>query len=459
MYIIYHFYSIFSNNFPNRKYKRRQKKSIEFPKFNIIDEKISLTEHSNILNEYQEELKFLALKRKNPDSLENSQIFKEVSTRDSDIIICVDNNIEDQNSEEKEFKSKNLNIKNENNIDIFNLINLNNSLFNKIGSNFKKVSNFVEMSKIDKQKNNFIQETGKSNFKKVTNNKVSKNSLLNYLINRFYHSNFAHGNLEKLIEKINNIIINNNNEKINCLENSFNSDFNNENNFIHKKDKFSYLNLLNENLNKNYISSLSLTSNNDFIKTIIYISNKCSIKGETIENNLTKLLEQSHELLNKLKNKNHNEAENFDLNLMKNVIYNKEIRKRLKLNFRFLKYLNKNVFSKFLIDENNLENKFGSLINNKKDEHEYSKKFFKKLGKPGYFNCFILLYFLLGAIYINNSNITLSENELFSLIPYFMLLKKKKSNKLNKRKKMKLKKVSNNVLKNNNIIRINLEDI
>ena len=79
-----------------------KKSANKYSKLNIIDEKISLTEHSNILNEYKDELKFLSLKRKNPESLDNSQIFKEASTRESDIVICVDNRTDEQNYEEKE---------------------------------------------------------------------------------------------------------------------------------------------------------------------------------------------------------------------------------------------------------------------------------------------------------------------------------------------------------------------
>ena len=85
------------------------------PKF--IEEKISSTEHLNILNEYQEELKYLSLNKKNTDSPENSQILKDSSTRDTDIVICVESNspetnekIDDNdNSEIKKFKLQNYN--------------------------------------------------------------------------------------------------------------------------------------------------------------------------------------------------------------------------------------------------------------------------------------------------------------------------------------------------------------
>ena len=103
-----------------------------------------------------------------------------------------------------------------------------------------------------------------------------------------------------------------------------------------------------------------------------------------------------------------------------------------------------------------INNKICSLINSQ-DEPKDSK-ILKKLDKPDTRNFFLLIYFLIGAIYINNSNSFLSENELFSFIPYFMSFWKKKSAKIQKKKKKKFKKI-NKVEQSNNIIRINLEDI
>ena len=451
--------SLLNYYFSNRKTKKGCKKSAnKYSKLNIIDEKISLTEHSNILNEYKDELKFLSLKRKNPESLDNSQIFKEASTRESDIVICVDNRTDEQNYEEKEFKINN----NENQSNIFDLLNLNNSLFNKIGPNFKKISSFIETSNFEKQKNNYYQEKEKTyldDLKKIANNIDNKKSFINYFINLFYHSNLVNGAMENLIELINNLIINNN-SKNSSLNDSFNIDFNKEssdNNFNNKKDKFSHLKTLNEKVSSNnYPSLLSLTSDNDYFKSIMSIYNKYSSNGEKTEKNLTKLLlEENLKLYNKLKNVDKNEGEKFDLNILKTMLTNKQIRKKVKSNFKFMKSLKKIKFNS-IPNLDVINNKISSLINSQ-DEPKDSK-ILKKLDKPDTRNFFLLIYFLIGAIYINNSNSFLSENELFSFIPYFMSFWKKKSAKIQKKKKKKFKKI-NKVEQSNNIIRINLEDL
>ena len=46
----------------------------------------------NILNDYQDELKFLMLNKKNEESTDNFQTLKDSSTRDTDIVICVESN-------------------------------------------------------------------------------------------------------------------------------------------------------------------------------------------------------------------------------------------------------------------------------------------------------------------------------------------------------------------------------
>ena len=138
--------------------------------------------------------------------------------------------------------------------------------------------------------------------------------------------------------------------------------------------------------------------------------------------------------------------------MLKNILKNKQIRKKIKSNFKFLEAITKKDFNQFF-DVDCLDKNICSLINDQNGKK--TAKIVKKLGKPGVFNFFLLIYFLLGTNYINNSNLSLSENELISLVPYFMTFRKNRSHK---KKKIKLKKVGK-VTKINNIIRINLEDI
>ena len=84
-----------SLNYTFNNRKRYNRKRIFAKKYfhpNNIDEKISSTEHLNILNEYKDEIKGLLLNKKNSESSDNSQIIKDTSTRDSDIVICVESN-------------------------------------------------------------------------------------------------------------------------------------------------------------------------------------------------------------------------------------------------------------------------------------------------------------------------------------------------------------------------------
>ena len=164
--------------FKNRKrYIRKQEmaKKCFHPKF--IEEKISSTEHLNILNEYQEELKYLSLNKKNTDSPENSQILKDSSTRDTDIVICVESNspetndkIDDNdNCEIKKFKLQNYN-DDENKLNMINLFSLRNSLINKSGSNYSKISNLIDVATNEFKKPasyNFKNDNNKNSYENI----------------------------------------------------------------------------------------------------------------------------------------------------------------------------------------------------------------------------------------------------------------------------------------------------
>ena len=86
----------------------------------------------------------------------NSQTLKDASTRDSDIIICVESNCpettekidDNENYENKKFKKEN-NDDNSSKVNIINLINLHNSLINKSSTNYKKISNVIDIGSND----------------------------------------------------------------------------------------------------------------------------------------------------------------------------------------------------------------------------------------------------------------------------------------------------------------------
>ena len=459
--------------FKNRKrYIRKQEtaKKCFSPKF--IEEKISSTEHLNILNEYQDELKYLSLNKKNSESPENSQIIKDSSTRDTDIVICVESNSQEtndkiddnDNSELKKFKLQNYN-DDENKLNIINLFNLRNSLINKSGSNYSKISNLIDVAANELKKpvsytfKNDNNKNSYENIKKMINLNFEDNGMIKKFINKFYHFDFKQSNVEKLVEKINNILI-----KQNSFENKFQNDkfninhsINHKNIYKNKRDSNSYPLTLIEKMNNNkYESAFSLTNDTDYMNSIKYISNKFSTNGDKMENSLIKAMKLNKKLLEDFKNKNKEIADKYDKCILKKILRNKKIRKKVKLNFGFIKKISEKNFYKFL-DKNYLINP-DSLMNEKEN-----KNIFKNINKSENYNFLFFAYFLLGINYIDKYKLNLSENELFSLIQCFLKFGETEKNGLNKNKKeknkiMKLKGIKKEK-KNNNIIRLNLEEI
>ena len=161
-------------------------------------------------------------------------------------------------------------------------------------------------------------------------------------------------------------------------------------------------------------------------------------------------------LLEDFKNKNKEIADKYDKCILKKILRNKKIRKKVKLNFGFIKKIPEKNFYKFL-DKNYLINP-DSLMNEKEN-----KNIFKNIYKSENYNFLFFAYFLLGINYIDKYKLNLSENELFSLIQCFLKFGETEKNGLNKNKKeknkiMKLKGIKKEK-KNNNIIRLNLEEI
>ena len=162
----------------NTKKKKRKRKSKHYKYLtkkvykyynNDNDDKISLTEHNNILNEYEEELKFLNIKRKAAENID-----KEKQNNNSSIIICVNNNKKDNNSnifednysynEKKSFNNNNKNEK----IKISQLYNLYHYLFVKSGLDCVSPSRFVDYlsNEISETKDNSLKKD-KINFENI----------------------------------------------------------------------------------------------------------------------------------------------------------------------------------------------------------------------------------------------------------------------------------------------------
>jgi hypothetical protein len=164
-------------------------------------------------------------------------------------------------------------------------------------------------------------------------------------------------------------------------------------------------------------------------------------------------------VIESLKKENKEKADKYDFKILKDIINDKHIRKKVKSNFRFMKYISEKNFYNFL-EEYNSKNISESLTNDK----EKSKNNFENFDNNNN-NFFLLVYFLLGINYINKSQINLSENDLLSLIPTFMKLHQpkiiKKKQRIFKKGKSKKAKINNenNDKTGRNIIRINLEEL
>jgi hypothetical protein len=402
---------------------------------------------------------------------------KDSSTRDTDIIICVESyspnqekSEESDNNELKKYKFQN-DKNSDNKGTIFNLLNIKNSLINKINPNFQKVSNLIDISSNESKKGesyNYIKDKDKDkisfeNIKKSLNSDDNESLIIKNLINKFYHFNFNSSSITKLLEKLNNFLINKNSAENKFQNNIIKIEINNEGNdkinSRGKKDS-SYSNSLIEKMNNfnNYKSALSLSTDQNYFNSIKYISNKIISHGDIIENNLMKALQESNKLIKEFQTKKKEIAEKHDLYILNEILKNKQIRKKVKSNFEFLRGISEKKFYEFL-NENNELDKSDLLINKKRKNINMSLL----LDKNEKYAFFIFVYFLLGINYIEKSNLNLSESELLSLIPYFI-----QDNNLNKRKYRTFKKMKSKTIKfksieepkkGNNIIRLNLEEI
>ena len=439
------------------KYSNYLPKVTLFSNINNKEERISLTEHTNILNEYEEELSFLGIKRKNSNN-----------------ILTIDNNEEihnnniNNNSNSKLIRNDEQN-KEDNSIKISDLYKLYHNLFIKSGIDGSKPSNFIYYllndindSLLTNKRNNKINFGDIKKMILKLPNEEPENSLINILINEYYHSDFNGNSMEKLITKINNSLINQDKNKI-FLKNSndINSNNNNNNNIYYinddddkndidtidkssktKKDKLKYSNIFNEKMNKNnYLSCLSLTNDSEYFKSFLFVYNKylkeTNLKDENLENSLK---------INKQKLKSFNEenkeiANEVDKTYLNNILKNKKLRKYISKKFINFQKCNKNKILNIL-DKYNF-NYIGKLLIDNKIENLNKLKTFNNLNNQSFdkedisiFLTFIL--FFIDITLINNSSNISPKNDLSLLFPFFNYFKQldiniKKPQKLKKR--------------------------
>ena len=480
----------------HKKRKKIPKNNNNFLKYSRLsndyknEDCVSLTEHSNILNEYQDELKFLSMKRKNiiPNTVKDNQ------NKNLNVIICLNNKNSDKKrgkSDNKKSEEQKINYKkNDKNKDVIKMsqfYNLYHYLFIKSGLDCMKPSRFIDYLSNIKTVNEFnssYKDNSKITFENIKrnilnlDNKDPENILIKNIVNEYYHCNFKKSIIEKIIKKINKYLINQSNNNIEFKNNelnimndtksiSINDTFTYDKSLKIKKEKFSYSNLLVEKLNNNnYKSCLSLTNDSDYFKSIIYLSNKYLInksKNSISDNTILKSLEDNKNLIKSFKEERIEQSNQNDKKYLNDILTNKKLRRYIKnklicikqcFNSQILKSLDKDNFNKII-----------NLLINYKIEDKKNKEIFndlqlsEKLDNNEISLFFILLYFI---SYISNTKYPndLSKNDLNILNPIIKYFKQNDifvKSKILPKKKLNIKKIKSKE-KNNNKIRIKIEN-
>ena len=434
-------------NKTNHKNKRKRKgpkysnyipKTTLFSNINNKEEKISLTEHTNILNEYQEELNFLGIKRKNSNNLLNIDNNEEIP-----------NNNTNTNSKSNLISNDEPN-KEDNSIKILDLYKLYHNLFIKSGIEGSRPSNFIYYLLNDINDSLLSNKSSsKINFGDIKKlilklpSEEPENSLINILINEYFHSDFSGNSMEKIITKINNSLIDQDKNKI-FLKNSNDIDNNNKIYYINddddkndidtidkssktKKDKLKYANIFNEKMNKNnYLSCLSLTNDLEYFKSFLFVYNKYLKESNLIDKNLENSLETNKQLLKSFNEENKEIANEVDKAYLNNILKNKKLRKYISKKLIHFQKCNKNKILNIL-DKYNF-NYIGKLLIDNKIENLNKLKTFNNLNnhnfdKTDISNFLILILIFIGITLINNSSNISPKNDLTLLFPFFNYFK------------------------------------
>ena len=436
-------------NKTNHKNKRKRKgpkysnyipKATLFSNINNKEEKISLTEHTNILNEYQEELNFLGIKRKNSNNLLNIDNNEEIP-----------NNNTNTNSKSNLISNDEPN-KEDNSIKILDLYKLYHNLFIKSGIEGSRPSNFIYYLLNDINDSLLSNKSSsKINFGDIKKlilklpSEEPENSLINILINEYFHSDFSGNSMEKIITKINNSLIDQDKNKI-FLKNSNDIDNNNNNKIYYinddddkndidtidkssktKKDKLKYANIFNEKMNKNnYLSCLSLTNDLEYFKSFLFVYNKYLKESNLIDKNLENSLETNKQLLKSFNEENKEIANEVDKAYLNNILKNKKLREYISKKLIHFQKCNKNKILNIL-DKYNF-NYIGKLLIDNKIENLNKLKTFNNLNnhnfdKTDISNFLILILIFIGITLINNSSNISPKNDLTLLFPFFNYFK------------------------------------
>ena len=434
-------------NKTNHKNKRKRKgpkysnyipKTTLFSNINNKEEKISLTEHTNILNEYQEELNFLGIKRKNSNNLLNIDNNEEIP-----------NNNTNTNSKSNLISNDEPN-KEDNSIKILDLYKLYHNLFIKSGIEGSRPSNFIYYLLNDINDSLLSNKSSsKINFGDIKKlilklpSEEPENSLINILINEYFHSDFSGNSMEKIITKINNSLIDQDKNKI-FLKNSNDIDNNNKIYYINddddkndidtidkssktKKDKLKYANIFNEKMNKNnYLSCLSLTNDLEYFKSFLFVYNKYLKESNLIDKNLENSLETNKQLLKSFNEENKEIANEVDKAYLNNILKNKKLRKYISKKLIHFQKCNKNKILNIL-DKYNF-NYIGKLLIDNKIENLNKLKTFNNLNnhnfdKTDISNFLTLILIFIGITLINNSSNISPKNDLTLLFPFFNYFK------------------------------------
>ena len=436
-------------NKTNHKNKRKRKgpkysnyipKTTLFSNINNKEEKISLTEHTNILNEYQEELNFLGIKRKNSNNLLNIDNNEEIP-----------NNNTNTNSKSNLISNDEPN-KEDNSIKILDLYKLYHNLFIKSGIEGSRPSNFIYYLLNDINDSLLSNKSSsKINFGDIKKlilklpSEEPENSLINILINEYFHSDFSGNSMEKIITKINNSLIDQDKNKI-FLKNSNDIDNNNNNKIYYinddddkndidtidkssktKKDKLKYANIFNEKMNKNnYLSCLSLTNDLEYFKSFLFVYNKYLKESNLIDKNLENSLETNKQLLKSFNEENKEIANEVDKAYLNNILKNKKLRKYISKKLIHFQKCNKNKILNIL-DKYNF-NYIGKILIDNEIENLNKLKTFNNLNnhnfdKTDISNFLTLILIFIGITLINNSSNISPKNDLTLLFPFFNYFK------------------------------------
>ena len=353
-------------------------------------EQLSLSEFTNKLNSYKEEIAFLQKKRNADINIEKILSFQKKCQNKGNSAL----NINDNKSSSKTKKNENLkddnintayNIQNKNNNEkgenenenstlIIDFYKLYYHLFDSNRLDNSKPYKFVDyliagdllLFNLKKDKLKF-EEIKKGISIKPKNNSLINEHLLNKSIYEFLRCDFTNSFMKKLSEKINVFLMNrytNKKKEKNSVENS-----------IDKKDKFTYSNFLADKLKDNTNKSfLSFTNDTEYFKSLIYVCNKYSKyigKKEIPEKILIESLEKNKKILENFKISESEKASSKEIETgyLKDLLHNKPIRKYISKKLRIFNddILENNEILKSL-NINNFYKIMNIMIKNKNDD-------------------------------------------------------------------------------------------